>query len=281
MVLVTGARGNVGRRVVSGLLAEGAQVRALTRGPSSARWPDDIEVVHGDLSEAATLEPVLEGVDVVFLLWHQASAENQADAVETIARHTRRIVYVSSLTVDDQLEEQTHPMTVIHADIERLIRRSGLDWTFLRAGRFATNSLGWAGEIRAGDVVRLPNAAAGRSPIDPKDVAAVAVRTLVDDGQAGATHVLTGPERLTEGQMVHVIGEVIGRTLRVEEVPPETARRELLAAGASPELADAALRYWAKLVSDPEPVTLTVQEITGAPARTFRAWATDRVDDFR
>jgi uncharacterized protein YbjT (DUF2867 family) len=230
---------------------------------------------------ASTLAAALEDIDDVFLLWHQASAENPGAAVEAIARHARRVVYLSSLTVDDDLEQQTHPMTVIHAHIERLIRESGLRWRSLRAGRFATNSLAWAPEIRTGDVVRLPNAAAVRSPIDPKDVAAVAVRTLVDDGHADATHVLTGPEQLTEGAMVHVVGEVIGRTLRVDDVPPETARQELLDGGASPELAEAALTYWAKLVAEPEPITPTVKEITGIPARTFREWATDHADDFR
>jgi uncharacterized protein YbjT (DUF2867 family) len=281
VILVTGARGNVGRHVVSGLLAEGADVRALTRDPRSGRWPEGIEVTRGDLSVATSLEAALRAVDAVFLLWQQASAEHPDAAVEAIGRHTHRVVYVSSLTVDDDLEQQAHPMTVIHANIERLIRTSGLGWTFLRAGRFATNSLAWAPEIRAGDVVRLPNAAAGRSPIDPRDVAAVAVRTLVDDGHAHATHILTGPQRLTEREMVHVIGEVIGRALRVDEVPAGTARQELLDAGSSPELADAALAYWAKLIAEPEPVTRTVQEIAGAPARTFREWATDHADDFR
>ena len=281
MILVTGAKGNVGRHVVYGLLSEGADVRALTRDPASARWPDGIEVIRGDLSVATTLDAALEDVDAVFLLWHQASAEHPDAAVEAIARHTNRVVYVSSLTVDDDLDQQTHPMAVIHADIERLIRTSGLAWTFLRAGRFAPNSLAWASEIRAGDVVRLPNAAAVRSPIDPRDVAAVAVRTLVDDGHAHATHILTGPQRLTEREMVNVVGDVLGRALRVEEVPSETARRELLDAGASPELADAALAYWARLMSEPEPVTRTVQEISGSPALTFREWATDHADDFR
>lgn len=280
MILVTGASGNVGRHVVSGLVAEGAHVRALTRDPASARWPEGIEVARGDLSVASTLDAVLDGVDVVFLLWHQASAEHPDAAIEAVARRARRVVYVSSLTVDDDLEEQAHPMTVIHADIERSIRGSGLAWTFLRAGRFATNSLAWAPEIHAGDVVRLPNAAAVRSPIDPRDVGAVAVRTLLDDGHAGVTHILSGPERLTEGTMVHVIGEVIGRTIHVEEVPAGTARQELLDGGASPELADAALMYWSKLVAEPEPVTRTVREITGSGARTFRHWAMDHADDF-
>ena len=280
MILVTGASGNVGRHVVSGLVAEGADVRALTRDPASAPWPEGIEVARGDLSVASTLDAVLDGVDVVFLLWHQASAEHPDAAIDALARHAHRVVYVSSLTVDDDLEEQAHPMTVIHADIERSIRGSGLAWTFLRAGRFATNSLAWAPEIRAGDVVRLPNAAAVRSPIDPRDVGAVAVRTLLDDGHAGATHILTGPERLTEGTMVHMIGEVIGRTIHVEEVPAGTARQELLDGGASPELADAALTYWSKLIAEPEPVTRTVQGITGSGACTFRHWAMDHADEF-
>lgn len=271
----------MGRHVVSGLLGEGADVRALTRDPASDGWPTGIDIAHGDLSAAATLDAPLDGVDTVFLLWHQASAEHPEAAVEAIASHARRIVYVSSLSVDDGREEQAHPMTVIHADIERLIRRSGLEWTFLRAGRFATNSLGWAPEIRAGDAVRLPNAAAGRSPIDPKDVAAVAVRALVDDGHAGATHVLTGPELLTEGAMVHVLGDVLGRELRVEEVPPETARQALLDGGAPLDLADAALAYWAKLVTEPEPMSRTVQDITGMPARSFREWAVENAGRFR
>jgi uncharacterized protein YbjT (DUF2867 family) len=83
-------------------------------------------------------------------------------------------------------------MTAIHADIERLIRTFGLVWTFLRAGRFATNSFAWAPEIR-GRRRRPPAERGCRSlPIDPSDVAAVAVRALVDDAQLDATHILTG-----------------------------------------------------------------------------------------
>ena len=81
--------------------------------------------------------------------------------------------------------------------------------------------------------------------------------------------------------MAHTIGEVIGRPIQVEDVPAEQARRELLDGGASPELADAALAYWRTLVSEPEPVTSTVREITGSSARPFRRWAIDHADAFR
>jgi uncharacterized protein YbjT (DUF2867 family) len=65
-----------------------------------------------------------------------------------------------------------------HAGLERLIERSGLEWTFLRCGGFATNTLGWAPQIRAGGVVRWPFGAAARSLIHEGDIAAVAVRTV-------------------------------------------------------------------------------------------------------
>jgi uncharacterized protein YbjT (DUF2867 family) len=272
VILVTGATGNVGGRVAARLLDLEVPVRALTRDPAGARLPG-AEIVGGDLSHADSLGAALDEVDTVFLVWHQASVEHPDAAIEAIAGHARRVVYLSSLTVRDELEVQTHPMTEIHAEIEDLIRGSGLAWTFLRAGTFASNALGWADEIRETGVVRLPYPQAGRSPIVADDIAAVAAHTLTDGGHDGMTHVLTGPEQLTLGKMVAAIGVAIGRPLRADAIPPEIARAELVARGASEELADAALAYWARLVAEPEPVTDTVARITGAPARTFASWA--------
>ncbi len=281
MILVTGATGNVGRHVVAGLQEVGADVRAMCRDPGVAVLPDGVEVARGDLSSPDTLRACLDGIDTVFLVWPQASASHPLTALDIIARHARRIVYISSLTVDEDREEQTHPMTAIHARIEVAIRRSGLAWTFLRAGKFDTNTRGWAAQIRATGAVRLPYAGAGRSPIHEADLAAVTVRALTDERHGGATHVVTGPELLTEADLVRTIGEVIGRPVRCEEIPPRTARAEMLATGLPPDLVDAALDYWRTLVARPEPVTRTVEQITGAPARTFRDWATEHADDFR
>jgi uncharacterized protein YbjT (DUF2867 family) len=268
VILVTGATGNVGGRVAARLLDLEVPVRALTRDPASARLPG-AEIVGGDLSHADSLGAAFDGVDTVFLVWHQASVEHPDAA---IARHARRLVYLSSLTVRDDLEVQTHPMTATHAEIEDLIRGSGLAWTFLRAGTFASNALGWADEIRDTGAVRLPYPQAGRSPIVADDIAAVAARTLTDSGHDGMTHVLTGPEQLTLAEMLATIGVAIGRPVRADAIPPEIARAELVAGGASEELAAAALAYWARLVAEPEPVADTVERITGTQARTFASW---------
>ena len=95
-ILVIGATGNVGGQVVSQLAGEGASVRAFVRDPDHAGLPAGVEVVRGDLSEPKTLEAALEGVDSVFLVWPFFSAEGAPSVVEAIAKHARRVVYLSS-----------------------------------------------------------------------------------------------------------------------------------------------------------------------------------------
>ena len=278
MILVTGA-GRVGRHVVSRLHERGARVRVLVRDPPLADVPRGVEVVAGDLSDAEGLAPLLDGVEAVFLIWPQPTATGPLAAIDVLARHVGRVAYLSSSTVRDDLEVQSHPMTAIHADVEHAIERSGVDWTFLRVGKIATNTLFWSAQVAEG-VVRLPFPDAGRSPIVESDIGEVAARTLLDEGHVGAKHILSGPEPLTEGDLVRIIGEAIGRPIRVERIPTEDARAELVRNGESTDVADAALALWQRLVAEPEPVTPTVEEITGAPGRTFRDWAVEHASAF-
>jgi uncharacterized protein YbjT (DUF2867 family) len=278
-ILVTGATGRVGRPVVSQLLAAGAAVRALTRNPEAADLPPEVEVVRGDLTVPATLEGCLAGIDAVFLLWTAAAAAAPA-AVDRIAQQAQRIVYLSAPhRTPHPFFQQPNPMAVLHAEVERLIEASGLQWTFLRPGMFAANALyWWAPQIRAGDVVRWPYAAAPTAPIDERDIAAVAVRALLEDGHDGAEYVMTGPQSLEQREQVITIGDVIGRPLRYEELSPEEAQREL---SAPPPVITMLLNAWAAALGQPALVTSTVEEITGIPARTFRAWVTDHAEEFR
>jgi uncharacterized protein YbjT (DUF2867 family) len=281
MILVTGATGNVGRHVVSQLLEAGEDFQALTRNPESAGLPDGVTVVRGDLFDPSTLDAILAGVDTVFLVWPGATSEAAPSLITAIAKHARRIVYLSASTVPEDPSEATSSIIRFHAEIEQLIERSGLEWTFLRAGGFATNTLGWAGQIRDEGIVRWPYGAAARSLIHERDIAAVAVRALTEDGHTGAKYVLTGPQTLTQSEQVRIIGEAIGREVRWEDVEPAAAREQMVAMGWPAEAADGALGAWAEMVTHPEPVTSTVPDITGAPAHTFREWATDHAAAFR
>ncbi|MEV0200330.1 NAD(P)H-binding protein [Nonomuraea sp. NPDC050691] len=276
-ILVTGATGNVGRHVVSQLAGAGIPVRALVRDPSRARLPEGVQPVAGDLTAPETLEPALRDVDSVFLIWPGFAAETAEPVVEAVAKHARRVVYLSADVPGAGDDDEP---TIFHQRIERLIKRTGMTWTFLRPGGFAANTLGWADQIRQG-VVRWPFGAASRSLIHEKDIAAVAAHVLTSGGHAGAAYVITGPEQLTQAEQVRVIGEAVGREVRWEDMPPEEARQVLTAAWGDPGFVEGALRGWESFVTAPEKVTDTVERLLGRPALTFRQWAEDHAADFR
>ncbi len=281
-VLVTGATGTVGRQVVSQLLAAGASVRALTRHPEAAGLPPGVEVVRGDLTLPDTLEGCLEGLEAVFLVWTAPAEAAPAApaAIDRLARLARHLVYLTAPhRTPHPFFQQPNPLAAMHAQIEKWIEASGLSWTFLRPGMFAANALAWwAPQIRTGDVVRWPYAAAPTAPLDERDLAAVAVRALLEDGHAGAEYVLTGPQSLEQREQVPTIGDVLGRPLRYEELSPEEAYRELRAPAA---VVTMLLNAWAAALGQPALVTSTVEAVTGRPARTFREWVSDHAEEFR
>jgi uncharacterized protein YbjT (DUF2867 family) len=197
--------------------------------------------------------------------------------VDAIAEHATRVVYLSTDVADLADGEQA---TSFHQENERLIRRSGVSWTFLRAIDFATNTLAWADRVRQG-VMRLPDGQASRSLIHERDVVDIAVHVLTTDGHDGAKYVLTGPESIAHAELVWIIGEAIGEEVRWQDLPPETAREQLIAAWGNAAFVDARLNAWRTSVDSPGRVTDTVERLVGRPARTFRSWAEDHADDFR
>jgi uncharacterized protein YbjT (DUF2867 family) len=279
-VLVTGATGRFGRAVIAELLEAGVPVRALTRHPAAAELPAGVEVVTGDLTEPASLDAALRGIDSVFLLW-TAQPATAAAVVERIASQAHRVVFLSSPhQTPHPFFQQPNPMARMHADIERLIATSGIGATVIRPGMVSSNAQFWWGPaIREGNVVRWPYGAAETAPIDERDVAAVAARTLYDDRHVGGDYVLTGPESLSQADQVDQIGQVLGRPIRFEELSPDEFRRETASTWPAP-VVDMLLDAWAATIGRPAYVTSTVAEILGVPARTFREWATDFSDMF-
>ena len=280
-IFVIGATGAVGRQVITQLIAANVRVRALARNPDSANLPAQVEIVKGDLTIPDTLDRSLDDVDEVFMVW-TAPGTAFAPALERIARHVSRIVFLSTpYQTAHPLFQQPSPHAKMHAEFDRLIEASGLQWTFLRPGMFAANALlWWAPQLRADDVVRWPYAEAPTAPIHERDIAAVAVRTLCEEGHGGKDYVLTGPQSLSHFEQVGIIGDVIGRSLRFEEISPEEARKELLTVGPLPAI-NMLLNAWAAAIGQPAFITSTIEDVTGAPARTFRDWAIDHSTEFR
>jgi uncharacterized protein YbjT (DUF2867 family) len=278
-ILVTGATGRIGRQVVSQLVKTGALVRALSRTPETAQLPSEVEVLRGDLNVPASLDKCLRGVDIVFLIW-TASPNAVSDAVKLIVEHAKRVVFLSAPhRTPHPFFQQPNPIAAMHSEIESLIEASGISWTFLRPGMFAANALlWWAPQIRAGNVVRWVYGAAPTAPIHERDIAAVAVRTLIDAGHESADYVLTGPESITQLEQIKIISEVIGRSLHFEEMTPEDAKREL---PYPPTAVNMLLNAWAAAIGQPAFVTSQVEEITGTPALTFHKWVTEHAIEFQ
>lgn len=280
MIMVIGATGRIGRAVIDRLLRAGVSVRAMTRRPAAANLPAAVDVVPGDLTKPASLAACLQGVDVVFLLWTAPDATLPV-VISQIACHATRIVALTSPhQVAHPFFEQPNAMAAMHAHLERLIAAAGVEFTILRPGVFASNALAWwAPTIRDGDVVRWPYGAAEAAPIDERDIAAVAAHALCEDGHNGAEYVLTGPQSLSQVEQVRIIGEVIGRRLRFEEMPVEDFRREMTRQAPGPWV-DMLLAAWRATLGHRALVTSTVAAVTGSPARTFRHWAGDHVNAF-
>ncbi|MGY0233942.1 SDR family oxidoreductase [Longispora urticae] len=275
MILVTGATGNVGRHVVTLLLEAGEKVRAISRDPATAGLPDGVEVLEGDLRRPETLPAALNGVDRAYLFpVHDSLGDFLAGAREV---GVGRIVLLSSMAVNFGVGNE---IARWHAESEQAVLDSGLPWTFLRPGAFMVNDLGWAHSIKADGVVRAAYGDSASAPIDERDIAEVAVRALLDDGHEGQAYTLTGPASHTQVERVRILGEVLGRELRFEELTREAARREM-ERFMPPEISEVLVELLASTVGTTAEIEPAVQRILGRAGRSYAEWAGRWAGEFR
>jgi uncharacterized protein YbjT (DUF2867 family) len=274
-IVVTGATGNVGRPLVAELAAAGARVRAVTRAPESAGFPSRVEVV-GLAAEALT------GASAVFLN-SRALGEQLAKVVEQcLGAGVTKLVALSAINADDDFSRQPSRFRGDrNREVEQLAVESGLAWVSLRPTVFATNFAGmWSAQLRAGDVVAGPYAAASSAPIVDSDISAVAARALLTDELVGQRIPMTGPQAFTNSELVEVIGEVLGRRLQYREAPIELVRQRFIGLGFGADFADAYVAMLAETLDKPALVTHDVEKILGRPATPFAQWVAEHRDLF-
>lgn len=272
-ILITGARGRVAQSLVRQLLAAGQKVRAAGRAPDEVHLPADAEVMRADLAEPESFGPVLAGIAKVFLYAEPSGLLGFVSAAH--AAGVEHIVLLSARGADPMAEDA---IMRAHGEAEAAVEGSGIAWTFLRPGGFATNRLWWAGSIRERGLVRDPFPDSHSALIHEADIAAVAVRALTGPGHEYACYTLTGPESLTGREQAGLIGRAIGRPLRVETQDLDEYRRSL--SRWPEEIVEARIRRLARLNEHRDPTTDAVRELTGRPARTFAEWAADHASDF-
>ncbi|MEV4146261.1 NAD(P)H-binding protein [Amycolatopsis sp. NPDC049691] len=259
MIVVTGATGNVGRPLVEALTAAGEEVRAVSRrGPVSA-----------DLSDAASLRSAFSGASAVFLLLPPGFQGPLSPVLEQAGG--ARVVLLSSQGVGTG----RHP-----AFFEEAVRGSGLEWTILRPGGFASNALQWAESVRASRSLAAPFGDVGLPVIDPSDIAAVAAAVLMDASHAGRTYELTGPAPISPRDQAAAIGEALGEPVRFVS----QTRAEAFAsfrAFMPPEVAEATLDILGTPTPAEQRVSPDVSRVLGRPPRPFAEWAARNVVAFK
>jgi uncharacterized protein YbjT (DUF2867 family) len=276
-VVVAGATGNVGGEIVRALAAAGAPVRALVRSTAPADLPAGVRAVAGDLDRPDSLRAALDGAEAVFLL------PGFSDMPGAIARirdaGVRRVVLLSGSSAAED-GDRDDAVTRYMRESEAAVRAGGVPWTILRPSGFMSNALQWAGQLRAGDVVRAPFAGVAIAVIDPFDIAAVAAIALLRGGHEEQALRLTGPEALRPAERVRMLGEALGRDLRFEGQPDDEAHAEMsesMPAG----YVDAFFSFYVDGALDESVVLPTVEEVCGRPPRTFPQWAAAHGGAFR
>jgi uncharacterized protein YbjT (DUF2867 family) len=210
-ILVTGARGNVGREVVTACLARGLPVLAGDRRAS----PGDTAARRFDFADRSTWAPALEGVDRVFLLRPPAVA-NVAETLNPFVdeAYRRGVTHVVFLSVQGAESRPRIP----HYAVEQHLQQTGRAWTFLRPGFFAQNFQdAYRRDIVEDDRVYVPAGRGEVAFVDLRDVGEVAARVFeAPDAHKGAAYALTGQVLFTFFDAARILSEVTGRTIRYD-----------------------------------------------------------------
>ena len=284
-VLVTGATGNVGSRVVQELQSRGVSIRAFVRDPAKAaeKLGAVAELAAGDFLDTASLHHALKGVDHLFL----TSADGpQKVAHETAVIDAAAVAGVSQVVKLSTLGAQVGsplPPFDWHGRIEQHLRRSQAPAVVLRASFYMSNLLGAAEAIRQTGKLFAPADGAKIAMIDPRDVAAVAAVVLTTDiGHEGQAYELTGPEAITYERIAEELSAVTGRPIEFVDVPEEAARQGFIEAGIPGWLVEHLVGVF-KVIREGalEQTTDTVRTLSGREPRTFAQFASEHAGLFQ
>ncbi|MFF0508358.1 SDR family oxidoreductase [Streptomyces fimicarius] len=270
-ILVTGATGTVGRRVVEQLLERGEHVRALTRDPARAELPAGVDVVRGDLTDPASLEPALDGVTGLHLITFGGGLFAPLETGEEILGLAR--------------EAGVRRVTVLHGGggtpMENAVRASGFDWTVVMPVEFMANALEWAPGIRSEGVVREPFVDRLSAMVHESDIGAVAAVALTEDGHGGQEYLVTGPQVLTVRDKAAAVGAARGADVELVELTEEQALESWRGQGMPEDVIAFLIDVYRDTPPEGRTVIDTVEKVTGRPARTFAQWAEEHAEHFR
>ncbi|MBA2813763.1 NAD(P)H-binding protein [Streptomyces sp. KM273126] len=281
MIVVTGATGNIGRTLVPLLAERGEDVVAVSRRPQPEGLPAGVRHAQADVGNSASMRRVLDGADSFFLLLggELNSHGESPDALigAALDAGVKRFVLLSSQINSTRPEALSHTRL---RDFEAAVRASGADFTILRPGGFASNALAWAESVRAQRTVFAPFGDVALPVIDPADIAAVAAAALHEEGHAGRTYELTGPEAISPRQQAAVISQSLGEDVAFVELSREQAQAHM-AQFMPEEVIDGTLDILGVPLPAEQAISPDTESVLGRPARPFGEWVARNLPAFQ
>ncbi|MEU9479228.1 NAD(P)H-binding protein [Streptomyces sp. NPDC048191] len=281
MITVTGATGNIGRTLVDLLAGAGEEVVAVSRRPRPAPSVPGVRWARADVGDAASMRPALAGARALFLLLggELNLRGEQPDALLEVAADAgvEQVVLVSSQA------NATRPDAPSHARLrayEAAVRASGRDFTVLRPGGFASNAFAWAETVRTRRTVLAPFGDVALPVVDPADIAAVAAAVLGEEGHAGRTYELTGPEPVSPRQQAAAISDALGEEVTFVELSREDAHAHL-ARFMPEEVVTGTLDVLGSPLPAEVRTSPDVEAVLHRPARSFGDWVARNLPAFR
>lgn len=268
-VLVLGATGKSGRRLVPLLSEQGVNVRAASRrglaGTTTFDW-----------HKPETYDAALAGIDAVYLTPPELVVDPTGLTGPFLARAAeagvRKVVAVTSMGVEFPNEG---PGTGRY-ELEQQVIASGLEWTILRPSGFNQNfseDFFLPGILHA-DAIATATGDGAVGFVDAEDIAAVAAAALTEDGHARAIYTVTGPEAMTFADAAGIVGQAAGRPIGHRKITADELTQILVGAGLSPDYAAIVVGNQVAISAGlGSTITDTVERVTGRPARTFADYA--------
>jgi NAD(P)H dehydrogenase (quinone) len=276
-VVVTGASGHLGRLVAEELLerTSPSEVVLVTRHPEAiadlaSRGAD---VRHGDFDDPASLIGAFAGGERLLLISTLAVGRR-------VPQHRAAIEAASAAGIRRQVSTSVpkpvadHPVGQIateHGETEAILHDSGLEWTVLRNATYAELQVPPGALAVAGGKL-YTNAGGGRLvPVSRRDCARVAASVMTTEGHAGKTYDVTGPEALSQEDLVGVLSDVSGRSIELIPVGDRMLSWGLTRNGAPKPIARAIVAF-GKAVREGyyDIVGDAVTMLTGSPPRSLR-----------
>ncbi|KRF31776.1 SDR family oxidoreductase [Paenibacillus sp. Soil787] len=234
-ILVTGATGQLGSKVVEALLAavpaENLAVSVRDTEKASDLRSRGVDVRHGDFDDPASLDKAFAGVDRLLIVSTQGDNETRIrQHLAAVSAAERAGVGFIAYTSATNAQESSLFLVPVHRATEEAIRKTGIPYSFLRNNWYIENEIGTIQGVLAGAPL-VTSAGAGKVGWASRgDYAQAAANVLAGNGHENTVYELSGA-LITHEDLAAVLSTVLDREVPIQQVDDETYAKIMAGAG--------------------------------------------------